>query len=123
MARLFTSRNCVKIPLATDAKTQMTGPNPEEEHIEIFCILTHGDLNVIDKDGWGTVIHQPKEWMDKWCTRTHGVNRLTADEFYAYITKLIPKKGVALLAGDCVYFDGLRKEPSHRSPAPVIEGI
>jgi oligoribonuclease (3'-5' exoribonuclease) len=108
----------------------MTGLDPDgEEVIEIFCIPTDGDLNFIHEAGWGTVIHQPKERMDQmgeWCTRTHGTNGLTAeviassvtpqqaaDEFYAYITKYIPEKGVALLAGDCVYFDSmfLRKEP------------
>jgi len=44
----------------------MTGLDPDEEAIiEIFCIITDAKLNVLDEEGWGTVIHQSKERMDK----------------------------------------------------------
>ncbi len=76
----------------------MTGLDPDHDHIiEIFCIITNGNLDIIDEKGWGAVIHQSKETMDKmvqtsrylsklgwrwdkdeWCTRTHGENGLTA---------------------------------------------
>ncbi|KAI8630546.1 ribonuclease H-like domain-containing protein [Xylariaceae sp. FL1651] len=109
---------------------EMTGLNPDsEEIIEIFCIITTGALEVVDEKGWGTVIHQTKErmgMMDEWCTRTHAQSGLTAaviaskvtpeqaaEELFAYITKYVPEKKVALLAGNSVHADRafLRKEP------------
>lgn len=33
--------------------------------IEIFCVITNGNLEMIDEKGWGAVIHQSKETMDK----------------------------------------------------------
>lgn len=107
----------------------MTGLNPDnDEIIEIFCIITTGTLEVIDEDGWGTVIHQTKErmdMMDEWCTRTHAKSGLTAavlasavtaeqaaDELLSYIKKHVPQPG-ALLAGNSVHADRafLRKQP------------
>ncbi|KAI1342510.1 ribonuclease H-like protein [Xylariaceae sp. FL0016] len=108
---------------------EMTGLDPDrEEIIEIFCVITTKTLEVVDKAGWGTVVHQTKErmdMMDEWCTRTHGNSGLTAkviastvtpkqaaDELMAYIKKYIPQRG-ALLAGNTVHADRafLRKEP------------
>ncbi len=44
----------------------MTGLDVENDVIiEIFCIITNGDLEVLDEEGWGAVIHQSKETMDK----------------------------------------------------------
>ena len=44
----------------------MTGLDPDEDEIiEIFCIVTDANLNVLDEKGWGAIIHQPKERMDK----------------------------------------------------------
>lgn len=107
----------------------MTGLDPDQEEIiEIFCIITTGSLDVIDENGWGIVIHQSQERMDKmdeWCIQTHGKSGLTeavvssnvtpqqaADELLAYIQKHVPERG-ALLAGNSVYADRafLRKEP------------
>ncbi|KAI0171917.1 ribonuclease H-like protein [Hypoxylon sp. FL1284] len=108
---------------------EMTGLDPDkEEIIEIFCVITTGTLDVVDEDGWGTVIHQSQERMDQmdgWCTRTHAKSGLTAavvasevtpeqaaDELLAYIKKHVPERG-ALLAGNSVHADRafLRKEP------------
>lgn len=107
----------------------MTGLNPDnDEIIEIFCIITTGTLEVVDEDGWGTVVHQTKErmdMMDEWCTRTHAKSGLTdavlastvtpeqaADKLLAYIKKHVPYPG-ALLAGNSVHADRafLRKYP------------
>ncbi|RYP83737.1 hypothetical protein DL769_001311 [Monosporascus sp. CRB-8-3] len=107
----------------------MTGLDPDtDEIIEIFCIITTGTLEVVDENGWGTVVHQSKErmdMMDEWCTRTHAKSGLTdavlaskvtpeqaADELLAYIKKYVPEPG-ALLAGNSVHADRafLRKEP------------
>lgn len=108
----------------------MTGLNPDtEEIIEIFCIITNGHLELVDEQGWGTVVHQPKDRMDKmdeWCTNVHGNSGLTAavmeskvtpeqaaGELLAYIQKYIPEPRTALLAGNSVHADRgfLRKEP------------
>jgi len=108
----------------------MTGLNPDtEEIIEIFCIITTGTLDVVDEEGWGTVVRQTKErmdMMDEWCTKTHAGSGLTArviastvtpeqaaDELLAYIKRFVPERKMALLAGNSVHADRafLRKEP------------
>jgi len=108
----------------------MTGLNPDsEEIIEIFCLITNGQLELLDEGGWGTVIHQSKErmdLMDEWCTRVHGDSGLTAavirstvipeqaaEGLLTYIQSHVPNKGVALLAGNSVHADQafLRKRP------------
>lgn len=44
----------------------MTGLDLENDVIiEISCIITNGNLEVMDEEGWGAVIHQNKETMDK----------------------------------------------------------
>ena len=44
----------------------MTGLDVDNDVIiEIFCLITDGDLNLLDEEGWGAVIHQEKETMDK----------------------------------------------------------
>jgi oligoribonuclease len=43
----------------------MTGLDVEHDIIiEIFCIITNGNLDIVDEEGWGAVIHQEKERMD-----------------------------------------------------------
>lgn len=100
----------------------MTGLDPnQEEIIEIFCLITDGNLNLVDEAGWGTVVHQPQarmDQMDEWCTRTHGNSGLTAavvgskvtpqqaaDGLLAYIQKHVPQPRKALLAGNSVHAD------------------
>jgi oligoribonuclease (3'-5' exoribonuclease) len=108
----------------------MTGLDPDtDDIIEIYCIITNGNLDVLDKNGWGATIHQPKarmDLMDEWCTKTHGDSGLTAavlasrtspkqeaDELLEYIKNYIPESKRALLAGNSVHADKsfLRKEP------------
>jgi len=108
----------------------MTGLDLDNDVIiEIFCIITNGNLEVLDKAGWGTVVHQSKErmdQMDEWCTQTHGENGLTAaviasdvtpekaaDDLLEYIKKYVPEPRIALLAGNTVHADKafLRKQP------------
>ncbi|KAM7197670.1 oligoribonuclease [Naviculisporaceae sp. PSN 640] len=112
---------------------EMTGLNPDSDSIiEIFCLVTDSQLNLLDESGWGTVIHQPKERMDamdEWCTRVHGESGLTAavlestvspdqaaDELLDYVTKWAPRARTALLAGNSVHADlaFLRKKPYKR---------
>lgn len=97
--------------------------------IEIFCIITNGNLDILDENGWGATIHQTKErmdLMDEWCTKTHRESGLTAavlasnttpqqaaDDLFEYIKKYVPKQKHALLAGNTVHADQafLRKGP------------
>jgi len=109
---------------------EMTGLDVDNDVIiEIFCIITNGNLDVLDEEGWGTVIHQSKETMDnmdEWCTRTHGESGLTSAvlsstttpeqasaSLLSYIKRFVPEPKRALLAGNTVHADKafLRKEP------------
>ncbi|KAK3337342.1 ribonuclease H-like domain-containing protein [Cercophora scortea] len=109
---------------------QMTGLDPDADAIiEIFCLITDDQLELLDHSGWGTVVHQPQERMDAmddWCTRVHGNSGLTAavvrssvtpeqaaDALLAYIQTHVPDRGTARLAGNSVHADQafLRKQP------------
>ncbi|POR39786.1 Uncharacterized protein TPAR_00010 [Tolypocladium paradoxum] len=109
---------------------EMTGLNPDtDEILEIYCILTTGNLDVIDDEGFHAVVHWPKsrlDQMDDWCTASHGSSGLTAAVLastttpseaaaglYAYITRLVPERRKALLAGNSVHADRafLRRGP------------
>jgi oligoribonuclease (3'-5' exoribonuclease) len=111
----------------------MTGLDPDtEEIIEIYCLVTTGTLELVDPEGWGTIVHVPASrmaQMDEWCTRTHAASGLTAavekstvtpqqaaDGLLAYIKKHVPERRTALLAGNSVHADRafLRKEPYRR---------
>lgn len=108
----------------------MTGLNVDtEEIIEIYCIITTGNMELLDEEGFHAVIHFPESrmnQMDDWCTKTHAGSGLTAavlastltaqdaaDGLYEYITKFVPERKKALLAGNSVYADRgfLRQEP------------
>lgn len=109
---------------------QMTGLDfDKDEIIEIYCLITNGDLALADTEGWGTVVHQPQARMDQmneWCARTHGQTGLTAavvasdvtpeqaaDGLLAYIKKHVPEAGTGILAGNSVHADRafLNREP------------
>ncbi|SPQ18951.1 d89e6b54-09b0-4517-9081-47431e232b0b [Thermothielavioides terrestris] len=108
----------------------MTGLDPDTDAIiEIYCLITDGQLELLDEAGWGVVVHQTRErmeTMDEWCTRVHGESGLTAaviestvtpeqaaDGLLTYIQKYVPERGSALLAGNSVHADRafLRKPP------------
>ncbi|KAL2157406.1 hypothetical protein VTH06DRAFT_6098 [Thermothelomyces fergusii] len=112
---------------------EMTGLDPDSDSIiEIYCLITDGQLNLLDECGWGVVVNHSKErmaMMDEWCTRVHGNSGLiaaaiestvtpqqAADGLLAYIQKYVPKKGTALLAGNSVHADRafLRKAPYNK---------
>lgn len=100
----------------------MTGLDVENDVIiEVFCLITNGDLELVDEAGWGVVVHQSQERMDRmveWCIETHGGTGLTsavlasttspeqaADGLLAYIKKYVPEPRRALLAGNSVHAD------------------
>ncbi|KAB5580762.1 ribonuclease H-like domain-containing protein [Coniochaeta sp. 2T2.1] len=101
---------------------EMTGLDSDtDEIIEIFCLITNGDLEVTHDEGWGTVVHQTQERMDamdEWCRNTHGKTGLTkavvestmtaeqaAEDLLAYIQKHVTEPRTALLAGNSVHAD------------------
>ena len=59
---------------------EMTGLDPHEHRIiEIACVVTDNDLNVV-AEGPNLVVHQPEEElakMDAWCVAHHGASGLT----------------------------------------------
>lgn len=59
---------------------EMTGLDPENDHIiEIASLITDGDLNII-AEGPEIVIHQSDEvlaGMNEWCVKQHGESGLT----------------------------------------------
>ncbi|GME87462.1 hypothetical protein B5S31_g4692 [[Candida] boidinii] len=102
---------------------EMTGLDFKNDHIiEICCIITDKNLNIIDEEGYESVIHYPKEVMDsmnEWCIDHHGSSGLTEkviksektlkqveEELYEYISKYV-NKGVGILAGNSVHMDRL----------------
>lgn len=109
---------------------EMTGLDAKDDVIlEIFCVITNGQLDILDEGGWGAVIHHPKQTLDQmgeWCTRVHGQSGLTAavllsttspeqaaHQLLSYVKKFVPKPKTALLAGNSVHADKLflREEP------------
>jgi oligoribonuclease len=54
----------------------MTGLDIENDVIiEIFCIITNGNLDIVDEKGWGAVIHQKKDRMDQMVNLTSHIDR------------------------------------------------
>ncbi|CAH2355389.1 oligoribonuclease, mitochondrial [[Candida] railenensis] len=101
---------------------EMTGLNVYEDNIiEICCLITDGNLNLIDDEGYESTIYVPKEKldaMDEWCLEHHGSSGLidkvlankektievVQEELLQYLTKFMdPKKGI--LAGNTVHMD------------------
>jgi oligoribonuclease len=57
----------------------MTGLDVEYDVIiEIFCIITNGNLDILDEEGWGAVIHQEKERMDEMVSLTNLIRSVEA---------------------------------------------
>ena len=108
---------------------EMTGLyHTKDRIIEICCIVTDGELNILDKDPVGSkcyesVIHYDKAIMDsmnEWCIEHHGASGLTEkvinstktkeqveEELLEYIKKFIPEKNVGILAGNSIHMDRL----------------
>ena len=59
---------------------EMTGLEPQTDHIlEIASLITDGDLKII-AEGPEIIIHQPEEimqGMNEWCVKQHGESGLT----------------------------------------------
>ena len=103
---------------------EMTGLDHINDHIiEICCIITDGKLNVVDEEGYESVVHYDRSVLDKmgpWCVEHHGQSGLTQkvvdsvktreqveQELLAYIKKWIPEPRKGVLAGNSVHMDRL----------------
>ncbi|EDO17226.1 hypothetical protein Kpol_1035p39 [Vanderwaltozyma polyspora DSM 70294] len=109
---------------------EMTGLNHVNDHIiEICCIVTDGDMNVVKDPGTGednvyeSVIHYDEEVMSKmneWCIDQHGKSGLTEkvlksnkslsrvqQELIRHVKKYIPEPNKGVLAGNSVHMDRL----------------
>lgn len=108
----------------------MTGLNPElDTIISISCFITDSQLELLDPQGWDSVIHHDKatlDGMNQWCVKTHGDTGLTAvsiastttpheaaDSLLKYIRSWVPRSSTGLLAGSSVHCD---KEFLRRAP-------
>lgn len=99
----------------------MTGLAPTDVLLEISCFVTDAQLNLLDTEGFHTVIGRSEstlDEMDDWCTNTHTssglVSRVLASTvtptqagaaLLSYIQKYVPEKCVGLLAGNTVHAD------------------
>ncbi|SCV99730.1 LAFE_0B01244g1_1 [Lachancea fermentati] len=103
---------------------EMTGLDHLNDHIiEICCIITDGDLNQVDENGYESVVHYGKNVMDtmnEWCIEHHGCSGLTQkvlnssktleqveQELLDYIKRYIPDERKGILAGNTVHMDRL----------------
>ncbi|OJJ51532.1 hypothetical protein ASPZODRAFT_57175 [Penicilliopsis zonata CBS 506.65] len=101
---------------------EMTGLDSETDQIiQICCFITDADLNLLEPEGFETIIHQPDATMSamsEWCIDTHSRSGLTAavqastitpstaaSSLLAYIQRYVPQPRVGLLAGNSVHAD------------------
>ncbi|CDK26238.1 unnamed protein product [Kuraishia capsulata CBS 1993] len=109
-----------KLPLVW-IDCEMTGLNTFTDNIiEICCLITDKDLNLIDEKGYESVIHVPKsklDAMDQWCLDHHGesglIDKVLASsatkeqvdsELKSYIAQFMSPR-VGVLAGNSVHMD------------------
>ncbi|KAM9910601.1 hypothetical protein OXX69_004330 [Metschnikowia pulcherrima] len=102
---------------------EMTGLDISKDHIiEICCIITDGNLNIIDEEGYESTVYVPKKVLDnmnEWCVSHHGESGLTAkilanpqqtlakvqQELLEYIQSYISEPRTSLLAGNSIHMD------------------
>ena len=100
----------------------MTGLDASCDSIlQIACLITDHELNVLDPDGWGAIIQHSSSQLDRmndWCIKTHASTGLTdaalsssttaeqaAAQLLQYIKRQVPMPRTALLAGNSVHVD------------------
>ncbi|SCU79102.1 LAME_0A07228g1_1 [Lachancea meyersii CBS 8951] len=103
---------------------EMTGlDHTKDKIIEICCIITDENLNMVDEAGYESVVHCDRiilDGMDEWCVEHHSSSGLTQkvlestkttqqveDELLAYVQKWIPTARRGVLAGNTVHMDRL----------------
>ncbi|KAF3909502.1 Oligoribonuclease [Arthrobotrys entomopaga] len=103
---------------------EMSGLNPPHDKLlQIACFITDAQLNLLDTEGFETVIARPKsllDEMDQWCIDTHTRNGLTnrvlesevtveqaGEALLEYIKKYVPQPRTAIMCGNSIHFDKL----------------
>lgn len=102
---------------------EMTGLDVYNDNIiEICCLITDGNLNVVDEEGYESTVFQPKEVLDnmnEWCIKQHNESGLVKkvldnpqkttekvqEELLAYIKKYVPVERRAVMAGNLIHMD------------------
>jgi len=115
---------------------EMSGLERDDVLLQVACYVTDSSLTPLDGDGFNVVVSRPAPLlaqMDPWCVRVHGATGLTArvlastttvgdaeTQLLEYIRRLVPEKGVALLAGNSVHGD---KEFLQREMPRVVDWL
>ncbi|KAK6460985.1 ribonuclease H-like domain-containing protein [Scheffersomyces coipomensis] len=118
-----TKKVTVKQPLVW-IDCEMTGLEVfQDDHIiEICCIITDGDLNIIEENGYESTVYYDKQVLDnmnEWCVTQHTKSGLVAkilshpeqtlekvnQEIIEYVKKYIPQERVGILAGNSIHMD------------------
>lgn len=103
---------------------EMTGLDHHTDRIiEVCCIVTDGNLEIVQDNCYESVIHYDAtvmESMNEWCIEHHGASGLTKrvlesdksreqveQELLQFIKKYVPEPRVGLLAGNSVHMDRL----------------
>lgn len=102
---------------------EMTGLDINNDHIiEICCLITDGDLNIVDETGYESTVYYDKTVLDnmnEWCINQHGKSGLTEkilqnphqtlskvqQELFDYIKRYIPEERKGVLAGNSIHMD------------------
>lgn len=102
---------------------EMTGLDVYNDHIiEICCLITDGDLNVVDEQGYELTVYYDRlvlDLMNEWCIKQHGKLGLTEkvlahpertlpkvqQELLAYIKHYVPVGSAGILAGNTIHMD------------------
>ena len=101
---------------------EMSGLTATDVLLQIACIVTDAELRVLDPACFNvTIARTPATLaaMDDWCTATHAATGLSARvlslaavpiadaaaRLLAYVQRLVPERGTALLAGNTVHAD------------------
>ncbi|KAI2793063.1 Oligoribonuclease [Penicillium oxalicum] len=81
---------------------EMTGLDPDHDTIlQICCIITDAQLNVLEPEGFDAVIHHSDSVLD----HMSACAAEAADSLLAYIRRHVPTPRTALLAGNSVHAD------------------
>ena len=102
---------------------EMTGLDVYNDHIiEICCLITDGNLDLLDEKGYELTVYYPKsvlDLMNEWCVKQHGQLGLTQKildhpdqtlekvnlELLEYVKTYVPEPRTAVMAGNSIHMD------------------
>ncbi|CAN3376733.1 hypothetical protein DIURU_001517 [Diutina rugosa] len=102
---------------------EMTGLDVYNDHIiEICCLITDGNLDLLDEKGYESTVYYPKSVLDsmnEWCVKQHGQSGLTQkildhpdqtlekvnSELLEYVKTYVPEPRTAVMAGNSIHMD------------------